>query len=103
MELSNKEFTLDPAFIKACEMAKEAYGLDIKPTAAQASKYRRGFGAAFNAERAKEDRGSKTGLKSGPTASFDAQRSDGRMVPQEYGPYAPKGLCNVWPKKKKGQ
>ena len=42
-EPTNKSFTSDPEFIAACARA------GVEPTARQASKYRNGKGAAFNA------------------------------------------------------
>lgn len=88
MTMSNAEFSTEPQFVAACQKANQAFGLDIKPTAAQASKYRRGFGAAYNAEHGQE-LGSRVMVRQRPEAS-EAQSSSAALGKiNDYGPFSP--------------
>lgn len=87
MTMSNAAFSTEPQFKAACEKAKEVFGLDIQPTAAQASKYRRGFGAAYNAEHG-QPLGAKVNMRQRPEAQ-ESQRTTGNPGKIcDYGPYS---------------
>lgn len=95
--MNNTEFSRDPKFVAACDKVQERYGFELKPSTAQASKYRRGYGAAYTAERAMQ-----LGGRSGQherAETVDDQRGRGVYVAQEYGPYSATPLNQ--PKQKK--
>lgn len=48
--MTNAAFSATPQFQAACAKVKETYGITVEPAASQASKYRRGYGAAYTAE-----------------------------------------------------
>lgn len=63
MDMCNKAYCAVPEFIAACEKA------GIKPTSAQASKYRRGFGIAYTTQHGLA-LGSRSGFKERPGADL---------------------------------
>lgn len=87
MTMSNAAFSTEPKFVAACEKAKEVFGITVKPTAAQASKYRRGYGVAYNAERG-QALGSRIDAHDRPE-TLEASRSTGKPSKiNDYGPYS---------------
>ena len=87
MTMSNAAYSTEAHFKAACQKAKEVFGLDIQPTAAQASKYRRGFGAAYNAEY-NQTLGSRVGFKERPEV-VELNRASGKPGKiMDYGPYS---------------
>ena len=97
--MDNKAYSTEPQFVAACAKAREAFGLSLEPSAAQASKYRRGFGAAYNAEHGRPA-GSKVDMKGTRPEALEAQRATGRVKAQEYGPYSASPNRAPSPKKK---
>jgi hypothetical protein len=84
MSMSNAAFSAQDWFKALCDKAglKEA-------TAAQASKYRRGFGIAYTTSKNKT-LGSKVDENKGPDELADAQRTQGGKPSRinDYGPYS---------------
>lgn len=78
--ITNAMFTTEPSFIAACEAAK------VKPTTAQASKYRRGFGAAYTTEH-NLPLGSLVKQHMRPE-TLDDVTPKGKTKPQSHGPYS---------------
>lgn len=78
--MNNAGYSTEPHFVKACEAA------GIPATAAQASKYRRGYGLAFTTEK-----GFAAGSRVQEKASelSEAQAAGGKPgVINDYGPYS---------------
>lgn len=87
--MTNNMYTKEPAFVDACGKA------GIPATARQASKFRRGYGAAYNAMKGWRP---ETRLdQKGRSEAMNCQRAQGVYKPCLYGPYAPKGMCNSQP------
>jgi hypothetical protein len=79
--MSNAGYSTEAHFKAACEKA------GIPPTAAQASKYRRGYGLAFTTEHGYPV-GSKVHQKANPEA-LECQQSSGKTGKiNDYGPYS---------------
>jgi len=92
--MTNAEFAkVDQAFIQGCVEAS------VEQTARQASKFRRGFGAAYNAMK-KRPVASRVDQKVRLEALYN-DRFQGRRLGQFYGPYAAdRKAANTAPKKK---
>ena len=79
MDMSNAAFAATDSFVAACAKA------GVEPTAAQASKYRRGFGIAYTTEHGLAV-GSRAQMKMRTMDEGDEKKRPAK--PQQYGPYS---------------